>query len=459
MLKKDLRQYKRYFTEYTELRVQENRTTRIVLVNGDVKKNQSTVNSGISARVLKNEYWGFASSPLISDEEIKKVILSATENADFFGIQQNHENTVFQKRPYKSENTFYTKKVMLKQSEKIAFLKKIDTYIADKYPDLLSRVVILNSTDSEKNLFTSEGSESYSMIPKTIVGVVLTKQYDGDTYELDKRWGGLGQFEDLFNKPEDLFDDIDICYENLINKADGIYANAGIKDVILSPEVVGVLAHEAIGHTTEGDLVLGGSIAADYLNKQVASPLITLVDYANMCNEKACPVPIYIDDEGIKAEDQIIIENGILKGYMHNKETAHELKQDVTGNAIAAEFSDEPLVRMRNTAIMAGTSKLEDMISSIEDGYYLVQRSNGQSDSTGEFMFGIVLGYEIKNGIIGRAIKDTTISGIAFDVFKSVSMVSDELIWYCDGMCGKKQVINVGQGGPAIKCKINIGGK
>ena len=88
-----------------------------------------------------------------------------------------------------------------------------------------------------------------------------------------------------------------------------------------------------------------------------------------------------------------------------------------------------------------------------------MRSSNGQADTTSEFMFGVILGYEIKNGKLGRAIRDTTISGIAFEVLKSVTMISDEMKWSSGGMCGKKQWIPVGMGGPAIKCKVNIGGR
>jgi len=130
-----------------------------------------------------------------------------------------------------------------------------------------------------------------------------------------------------------------------------------------------------------------------------------------------------------------------------------------TGNARAYQFSDEPLVRMRNTAILPGTDRLDDMIASIDDGYYLIRPSNGQADSTSEFMFGVTLGYEIKNGKIGRAIRDTTISGVAFDMLKTVTMVSPDMKWLSSGMCGKKQPIPVGMGGPAIKCKVTIGGR
>jgi len=172
-----------------------------------------------------------------------------------------------------------------------------------------------------------------------------------------------------------------------------------------------------------------------------------------------CPVPVFVDDEGTKAQDVKIIENGILKKYMHNKDSANEFKMSLTGNARAFQYSDEPLIRMRNTAISKGKDKLNDMISSIDKGYYLTRSSNGQADSTSEFMFGVVMGYEIKNGKLGQAIKDTTISGIAFDVLKTVSMISDEMVWSSGGMCGKKQLIPVGMGGPAIKCKLNIGGR
>ncbi len=88
-----------------------------------------------------------------------------------------------------------------------------------------------------------------------------------------------------------------------------------------------------------------------------------------------------------------------------------------------------------------------------------MKSSNGEADSTSEFMFGVVMGYEIKNGKLGKAIKDTTISGIAFDMLKTVTMISDDMAWSCSGMCGKKQMIPVGMGGPAIKCQVNIGGK
>ena len=109
--------------------------------------------------------------------------------------------------------------------------------------------------------------------------------------------------------------------------------------------------------------------------------------------------------------------------------------------------------------ILSGKDKLEDMIAAIDDGYYFTQTNNGQADTTGEFMFGIMMGYEIKNGKLGRAVRDTTISGFAFQMLQTVDMLSDDMVWSCSGTCGKKQPMPVGMGGPAVKCKVNVAGK
>ena len=244
-----------------------------------------------------------------------------------------------------------------------------------------------------------------------------------------------------------------------MDKREGVYAEAGTKTVILGGILPGMIAHEAVGHTVEADLVLGGSVAGKNLGKQVASEKVSLVDFAHTAFGKEAPLPIYLDDEGTKATDAVIIENGILKGYMNNRESANHFGVTPAGNARAWLFSDEPLIRMRNTAVLPGTDKLEDMIASVEDGYYLTRTNNGQADLTGEFMFGVCMGYEIKKGKLGRAIFDTTVSGIAFEMLKTVDMVSDHVNWSSSGFCGKKQMIPVGMGGPELRCQITMGGK
>ncbi len=459
MIKQDLTKYSDLFNEYTELRVQENRNIGIGILNGTINRNVRTSRSGVSARVYKDGYWGFASNPNISDETIKKVIDSASVNANFLSGKHDFKKGILPVTTTVSVNDFTTVKQRQAQKDMIDFLLKYDDIIKTKYPDLKSRSLNLGCLDMEKNLLTSTGSTSYSMIPRTIMYLSMTLEKDGKPIDLYEVYGGFGQFEDNFHDEDFILSVMAKQYENLRKKAEGVYAESGMKDVILDADLAGILAHEAIGHTTEGDIVLGGSVAADYMGQLVASPLITLTDFANEAFGEQCPVPVYVDDEGTKAEDAVIIEDGVLKSYMHNKETAMHFGHKPTGNARAYGFYDEPLVRMRNTAILPGKSKIEDMIASIDDGYYLIKSSNGQADSTSEFMFGVTLGYEIKKGKLGKAILDTTISGVAFDMLKTVTMVSDEVSWSCAGMCGKKQSIPVGMGGPAVKCKVNIGGR
>lgn len=455
-----LNQFKDSFTHYTELRVQENRNKRVMLTNGDVTGNVSNVTSGISARVFKDGNWGFSSNPEINKDSIASAVRASTDNVQFMNRKDTTRCGIFLPETLaKYEMDFTSKKTRQEQKFWVDFVRDIDGYIAEKYPELLSRNVVIGGLDMEKTLFTSDGSESYSMTPRGLLYIMVTIEKDGAPISLMDVWGGLGQLEDKFHEPSEFYTEVDALVEKLKQKANGVFPKAGLKDVILDADLAGILAHEAIGHTTEADFVMGGSVAGDYLDQVVASPLVTLVDYANTLDGNTCPVPVYVDDEGTRSNDVVIIENGVLKSYMHNKDTARHFESAPTGNARAFEFSDEPLIRMRNTAFVPGSSKLEDMIASIDDGYYLCKSSNGQADSTSEFMFGIGLGYEIKNGKIGQAIKDTTISGVAFDVLKTVDMVSSDMVWSAGGMCGKKQWIPVGMGGPAIKCKVNIGGR
>ena len=342
----------------------------------------------------------------------------------------------------------------------IDFANTLDGMITNKYKKLSSRTVVANCLDIEKLLVVSDGADSHFYQPRSLVYVFMTAETDdGVPIELFQPFGGLGHFDEVFPSPASLTEELDKLYEALMNKRVGVYSNAGLQKCILHPDLAGMLAHEAVGHTVEADLVLGGSVAAHNLNKRVASELISMTDFAHTALGMPCPLPVYVDDEGVVAQDAVLIESGILKSFMYNRETARHFETTPMGNARAFEFSDEPLIRMRNTAILPGESKLDDMIASIDDGYYIVKTGNGQADTTGEFTFSVELGYEIKNGKLGNAIRETNISGVAFEMLKTVDMVSDDMSWECGGFCGKKQAMTAGMGGPAIRCDLNIGGR
>ena len=460
MLSDLLSTYKGSFKDYTELRAQVNSTKQVSLLSGNMVANAQSSVGGVSARVYRGGTFGFASGAEYSDESVKNVLSAATNNAAFM---DKHVQKGLPPLPLANPDKFKLKTkpdANIPQSLLIDYAKELDSIITEKYKKLSSRTVVANCLDIEKLLVVSDGADSHSFQPRSMVYVFMTADMDdGVPVELLRPFGGFGHFNELFPNPALLMEELDKLYEALMHKREGIYSNAGLCKCVLHPELAGILAHEAVGHTVEADIVLGGSVAAHNLGKQVASELVTMVDFAHTALGKPCPLPVYVDDEGVVAEDVILIENGILKNFMHSRETARHFGVKPQGNARGFLFSDEPLIRMRNTAILPGTSKLEDMIASIDDGYYLVKTGNGQADTTGEFMFSVGLGYEIQNGKLGKAIRETTISGVAFEMLKTVDMVSDDMYWECNGFCGKKQPMTVGCGGPAIRCDVNIGGR
>ena len=449
--------------QYTELRQQRNRSSGVVVVNGDITQNYAFDRGGVSARVWDQGSWGFASAADADDATLSRVIASATDNARWLGARAGKGLGALPNpappAPPTGAHRFETTQNRWSRTEVVEFVREVDRRIADRHPQLAARRVALATLDMAKTLQTSTGAQSDSLIPRSLLAIVLSVLRDGEPVRLVDIHGGFGQFEDNFSDPAAFDEAIARQVEHLERKAEAVYASAGTHECILDADLAGILAHEAIGHTTEADLVLGGSVAGGRVDQEVASPLVSLTDFAHTAFGERCPVPVYVDDEGIAAQDVPIIEEGVLRGFMHSKETALRFGVAPTGNARAYTFSDEPLVRMRNTSFLPGSSSLDEMIASVDRGYYLMRSSNGQADATSEFMFGVVLGYEIENGKLGRAIRDTTISGIAFDVLRTVSMVSDEMTWQCAGMCGKKQIIPVGMGGPAIKCRVHIGGQ
>ncbi len=443
----------------TVLRGQENRYRRIVIQNGNLVTNERSEESGICARVYKNGAYGFASTAEYSKDAAAKVIKAATDNSKYLDKFNSEKKKAY---PSLVSAQITSPRMIIDYEQKVLveMVKEIDAHIEKTYKDLLSRTVVYREDTMEKIIVTSDAADGHVSYPRCTIYVILNMtSKDGQPVEFHQSFGGFGHKEDNFNDLQALYAKIDDLHKRLKDKAEGVYASAGVKTVILHPDVAGMIAHEAIGHTVEADLVQGGSVAGPNLGKQVASELVSIVDYANTAFGERAPLPVYLDDEGVEAKDAVLIKDGILTGYMHDRESAELYGATPCGNARGYNFSDEPLIRMRNTAVLPGKDKLEDMIASVDDGYYLLNTNNGQADLTGEFMFGITGGYEIKNGKLGRAILDTTVSGVAFDMLKTVEMVSDSVVWNTSGTCGKKQPMAVSMGGPAIKCKISIGGR
>lgn len=444
----------------TELRIQQNTKRKVSMMQGELITNIREDILGVGCRVYKNGLYGFASTPDLSSTGIKGVLKKASQNA---GLLSSKIKTAKPAMLLPVGNGRYVTDYMMKTSDQKVYidaLRELDSYIIKNCPGLLNRSIVATEDSMEKLLAVSEGHDSHSTIPRSYIYVFMTVEgADGSPVEVFEPIGGFGVFEDNFASLDEAFKVTDELYKRAMDKKTAVYAKAGLKTCILGGHLTGMLAHEAVGHTCESDLVLSGSVAGEYLGKEVASSLVSMTDFAYEAYGKPAPLPVYVDDEGTKACDAKLIENGILTGYLNNRETAEHFNMQPCGNARGFMFYDEPLIRMRNTAVLPGSSTLEEMIASVDDGYYLIGTNNGQADSTGEFMFGVTTGYEIKNGKLGNAIMDTTISGIAFEMLKTVDMVGKEINWASSGFCGKKQWMPVGLGGPALRCKIMMGGR
>ena len=209
----------------------------------------------------------------------------------------------------------------------------------------------------------------------------------------------------------------------------------------------------------EADFVLSGSMVKDKIGQKVANELVTLVDSGQSNIARNAAGTIAVDDEGIMAGRTVIIENGVLKSFLHNRETALIFDTEPTGNARAFEYNDQPLIRMRNTFIEPGNDKVDDIIKETKHGYLIKGPRNGQADANGEFMFGSQEAYLIENGEIKELMKGASISGSAFDVLQSVDMVGNDFDYDIGtGYCGKFQPAKVDGGGPHLRCTAIIGG-
>lgn len=444
-------------TEYQEIRQHELRKLRMVMLNGELQTNVETLDVGTSARVYKGGYWGFSSVPQM-DEKAKDAMLgSAQSNAKAMSAFGKKSNALLPSQIYVGKHPVKTG-VALSNGEVSDRLKALHAACV-AIPGVKGARFMLNQEFHHKEITNSLGSDVVNEIARAAMNIFLIGENDdGAPVEVGEPLSWRGNLADFDWRPEALKARLTNLAQHLQAKRKAVLARGGLHTVVMSPNLAGILAHEAMGHPCEADLVLGGAITGGLRYTAVASELVTMVDYAHHRDGQECLIPVYADDEGSPAHDAVLIDKGVLTTFMNSRETAHQMGDPTTGSARAYAPNDEPLVRMRNTGIEAGQSKLQDMISEVDEGYFLVSTANGQADSTTEFMFGITLGYEIRNGKLGNAIKDTTMSGSAIKVLQSVDAVSNEQVWVASGYCGKKQPMVVSMGGPAIRAKAQLGG-
>ncbi len=450
---------------FLELRYHKRVANSFLAQKGRVDVASHAVSEGIGVRAFIQGAWGFAATSDVSKNGIEKAIREAETNASILAKAKG--------RAARSLHGFDRSKLSQVDYLGDGFHELLDMPLQDKLAQVtrFERELARSSTRvqsarcryseilEEKSIVTTDGAQCSLKIAQPEISLSMITEKDGERATSHRGAGVEGGWRCLFNHPSlvNVVEETAKIGHDLLNAK---HPEGGLKTVILAPSVVGLLCHEAIGHTVEADFVKSGSVAQGKIGHVVASPLVTMADSGLAPFQSFAAGSIPFDDEGVTTENTVIIDKGILSSYLHNRETAGEFGVAPTGNARAWLFNDEPIIRMRNTYLMPGESNLSTMISEIDDGYLVEGAGSGQADANGEFMFGTGYVYRIRGGKKAEILKEATLSGIAFNVLKSVDRVSKEFLWDLGtGYCGKGQAAKVDAGGPFIRCQIAVGGR
>ncbi|MEM2921896.1 MAG: TldD/PmbA family protein, partial [Candidatus Bathyarchaeia archaeon] len=328
-----------------------------------------------------------------------------------------------------------------------------DKVIWDKGENIVDSNVIYADHSGKKLFANSEGARIEMEEVRTYFFVqVSAKEADRISPAMEVI-GGTAGFEIIErNDPLKMADEVASRALRLLRAS---VPKGGIQTCILDNKILMLLVHEAFGHTAEADLVSSGSVLAGRLNEKVASEYVTIVDSPEPIGANGW---IPYDDEGVKAKPVKIVESGILRGFMHNRETAILFGVEPTGNARAQSYSYPPLIRMRNTYMEAGDWEPDEIIRETKEGFYLKGGLGGQADSNGEFTFSVQEAWEVRDGEPVKPYRGVTISGNAIEVLKSVDAVGKDLKIISPGDCGKFQTAPVDGGGPHIRARMIVGG-
>lgn len=447
---------------FVELRYHRKETRRFEVEMGRVENAIVKQRAGVGVRILEEGTWGVAASSDLSEEAIGRAIdharSAARATASFRKAKvpelpaESLARGVFSEPGY---DELYGQPLEAKIAVAIsaeARARRVSSHIETArtaYQEMFE----------DKAIVTSDGAscELRLVRPEFRVNAVASAGADRAIY--NEMVGATGGWDCVF-RHRSADEMAEHASKYAVDLASAGYAPAGKFKVILAPSIVGLLVHEAIGHTVEADFVMAGSVAKDKVGSRVGSELVTLCDSGRSEFYEGAGGTIPVDDEGVVAQRTVIIDQGILRSYLHNRESAAHFGVTPTGNARAWEYPDEPLIRMRNTYIEPGSLSLDQMISEIDEGFLLDGPLNGQADATGEFMFAVARAHRIHKGKLGQMVRGATISGIAFEVLRSVDGISREFKWDMgSGYCGKGQMMKVDAGGPYVRCEVLIGGR
>ena len=440
--------------DFAEIFVEKKNNCGLFMIDGKIESSLSGRDFGIGIRIFKDLYSVYGYTNDTTEENLLKTARKIAEavkgtRADITInlLKQDIENY--------NKIEIYPETVLKKN--KIDIMRRGYT-AAKEYDSEISQVRVSYS-DSKQNILVAN-SEGIWAEDERVRGRIRIESVASNGTEMQTGSMGPGA-----SKGFEFFEKIDV--ESYGREASRIaktilhadYSPSGKMPVIIDNGFGGVIFHEACGHGLEATSVAkGNSVFAGKIGQMIASPVVSAVDDGTIPNEWGT---INIDDEGTPSRRNLLIENGILKGYMIDKLNGRRMGMASTGSGRRESYKYAPTSRMTNTFILNGKSSLDEMISSVEKGIYAKYMGGGSvNPATGNFNFAVMEGYLIENGKITSPVRGATLIGSGSEILKKIEMVGNNLA-YGQGMCGSVSgsiCTNVGQ--PAVKVsEITVGGR
>jgi TldD protein len=442
--------------DFAELYFEHTISNWVILQDGKVNRAYSDVSLGVGIRTVKGDQVGYGFTQELTPDSMLAAASTAATIADSEGKEVDGQFV----QPVL--NNYYQMEKLLTSVPLESKLPLVQS-VNDKCFALSSLIVKVNAGfhDQQKRILivTSEGKKIEDLLPKNYLYTTVVAQ-KGD--KLERAWWNLGGRHDFsYYTPEVVNEVAETAVDRAVVLFDAVQPPAGEIPVVLGPGLTGILLHEAIGHGMEADFNRKKiSTYSTMIGKKVAEPFVTIIDEGTIPDLTGS---INVDDEGTLSQKTVLVDNGILSSYMHDKISAQFYKVEPTGNGRRESYQHYVVPRMRNTYMLAGEASPEDVIKSVDKGIYVKDVSNGQVKiGEGDFAFYVSQGNMIENGKLTAPIKDINIMGNGPKMLQNVIMVANDLQMYKGGagFCGKSgQSVPVGFGLPTTLIKsMTVGG-
>ncbi|MBU2674131.1 MAG: metalloprotease TldD [Hafnia sp.] len=446
--------------DYADLYFQSSYHESWVIEDRIIKDGSYNIDQGVGVRAISGEKTGFAYADQITLNALNQ---SAQAARSIVREQGNGKVHTLGNIPHSLLYPAIDPLQSLPREEKIALLHRVDNAARAEDPRVQEVSASITGVYELILVAATDGTLAADVRPLVRLSVSVLVEEDGRRERGSSGGGGRSGYE-YFLEMVDGDVRADAFAKEAVRMAlvnlSAVAAPAGSMPVVLGAGWPGVLLHEAVGHGLEGDFNRRGtSVFSGQMGQLVASELCTVVDDGTISGRRGS---LAIDDEGVPGQYNVLIENGILKGFMQDKMNARLMGLAPTGNGRRESYAHLPMPRMTNTYMLAGKSTPQDIISSVEYGLYAPNFAGGQVDITsGKFVFSTSEAYLIENGKITKPVKGATLIGSGIEAMQQISMVGNDLALDKGvGVCGKEgQSVPVGVGQPTLKLdSMTVGG-